>query len=472
MAVRITDRTKAGPTSSAGTPLQALRLAAVALGLAALAGCGAVYDDGGAGYAGENGDDPEQLTRAAADGMIKILYRGQIRIAERSGGLVFLEGDIEVAPQELQVITDPGGEVGEVGARRQAVRIQGAGYRWPGGVVPFELDSSLSAAQQNRISNAMDDWEDAVPGLRFVARTAANAASYPDYVRFILSTRCSSSVGRVTGQQTIRLTNGCTTSFSVHHEIGHAIGLYHTHTRKDRDTYVQINWGNIQGCPNMATQRSHCGTCTTTNAGSCGCTAAQVTAGTCDMAHNFDTNNARANLGSYDYDSLMHYSSDGFSKNGNDTITVLQNDPATGAPYAIGQRTHLSIWDVEGVRALYPVLRTRRVVFRDTGRRPVCFLEGRERDVASRHFLYHGAFPYVTSAPEGELDTAGLAEGDHTYTRCRVRSVFWAENYNYPNTTRTFDFDTYTESQIETHQSGRFTVRVLNRGLLGVLTAI
>ena len=33
---------------------------------------------------------------------------------------------------------------------------------------------------------------------------------------------------------------------TVLHELGHAIGIYHTQTRKDRDEYVTVNFGNIQ----------------------------------------------------------------------------------------------------------------------------------------------------------------------------------------------------------------------------------
>merc|ERR1711915_361248 len=34
------------------------------------------------------------------------------------------------------------------------------------------------------------------------------------------------------------------------HELFHVFGIVHTHRRKDRDNYVQINWNNIIGGKN------------------------------------------------------------------------------------------------------------------------------------------------------------------------------------------------------------------------------
>ena len=58
---------------------------------------------------------------------------------------------------------------------------------------------------------------------------------------------CSSHVGRQGGMQTIQLGSiQCFKKEVITHEMIHAIGFYHEHTRMDRDNYVQVDYGCVR----------------------------------------------------------------------------------------------------------------------------------------------------------------------------------------------------------------------------------
>ena len=52
---------------------------------------------------------------------------------------------------------------------------------------------------------------------------------------------------KTSGAQDLSLsTQGCIYQSTAIHELLHAAGIAHEQTRPDRDSYVTINWGNIQ----------------------------------------------------------------------------------------------------------------------------------------------------------------------------------------------------------------------------------
>ena len=64
----------------------------------------------------------------------------------------------------------------------------------------------------------------------------------------ILLRRCFSFIGRVrqTNGQELSIGTNCAVLSVIIHEVLHALGFIHEHTRLDRDTYVIINETNIQ----------------------------------------------------------------------------------------------------------------------------------------------------------------------------------------------------------------------------------
>ena len=221
-------------------------------------------------------------------------------------GLVFLEGDIIL-----------GTEDDLFGIENRSAVITSDNQRWPGGIIPYEIEEGHPQAP---IIIAAIAHVNAETTLNLVNR---NPEVDEDYVRFVLGSGCGSYVGRQEGEQLITIANGCGFG-NIVHEICHAAGLYHEQARTDRDEWVTIHWDNIME----------------------------------GAEGNFLTYVERgdngADLGPYNYNSIMHYGSHAFSKNGETTITV--NSPPATPGTTIGQRDELDIEDVAAINALYPCI--------------------------------------------------------------------------------------------------------------------
>jgi len=182
--------------------------------------------------------------------------------------------------------------------------------QWTNGIVPYTFDANVSAGNQTAMRAAMDDWE-AVADVHFIPRTGE-----ANYVNIFSGTGNWSYVGMIGGKQDLSIYNW-NWEFIMAHELAHAVGVWHEQSRSDRDTYVQINWGNI----------------------------------TAGKENNFNIHNAwyDSDIGTYDFDSVMHYGAYSFSNNGQPTI---QAQPAY-AGTSFGQRTHLSVSDTTSIAAIY-----------------------------------------------------------------------------------------------------------------------
>lgn len=160
--------------------------------------------------------------------------------------------------------------------------------------------------------------------VRFV-----NHTNESDFVTFTGDTNhCSSTVGRRGGEQFIKLINvpinttvgnNCFRIASIHHEMMHLLGFYHIHKGADRDDHIRIKWENVIPDRHYKLEKRT----------------------DYDELSDFGVG--------YDVDSILHYSKSAFSKNGENTIETID---ATQQD-RIGQRTKLSVKDIERINRMY-----------------------------------------------------------------------------------------------------------------------
>jgi len=173
------------------------------------------------------------------------------------------------------------------------------------------MPSANSSIQQQRIALAIEHWTERT-SVSFVERTSGNQDQYPNYIRFDSSNSCASYVGMQGGPQSILVSDACSTG-SIIHEIGHALGLFHEHTRPDRANFAQVDWQQVVPGKEI----------------------------------NFEVLEAGVqNYGPYDYGSIMHYGEYFFSATGEPTIIVPDG-------VSIGQRQGLSEQDVRSINEMY-----------------------------------------------------------------------------------------------------------------------
>lgn len=138
----------------------------------------------------------------------------------------------------------------------------------------------------------------------------------------MFSCSCCSFVGkRGNGPQAISIGKNCDKFGIVVHELGHVVGFWHEHTRPDRDRNVVINKENIMN----------------------------------GQGYNFNklSEDEVDSLGQpYDYNSIMHYARNTFSKSSY-LDTILPVDRPNLKRPEIGQRVQLSEGDIAQAKLLY-----------------------------------------------------------------------------------------------------------------------
>jgi hypothetical protein len=121
--------------------------------------------------------------------------------------------------------------------------------KWPQSIIPYTLNPAYSTAQKNVVLAVLSQMETNT-GLQFVQRS-----SQINYIHFTYTdpddsvAAGRSYVGMQGGKQELWLnpTRGFR-SRTITHEMGHALGYEHEHQRADRDSYITIDWSNLDEC--------------------------------------------------------------------------------------------------------------------------------------------------------------------------------------------------------------------------------
>ncbi|XP_061399860.1 protein tolkin [Musca vetustissima] len=204
---------------------------------------------------------------------------------------------------------------------------------WDYGVIPYEIDGNFSGLHKALFKQAMRHWENSTC-IKFVER---EPELHPNYIVFtIRGCGCCSFVGkRGNGPQAISIGRNCDKFGIVVHELGHVVGFWHEHTRPDREKHVIIEHNNI-----MKGQ---------------------------DYNFNKLTPDEVDSLGmAYDYDSIMHYARNTFSK-GTYLDTILPIEVKGRKRPEIGQRLRLSAGDIAQANLLYKCPKCGRTFQDNTG---------------------------------------------------------------------------------------------------------
>ncbi len=167
---------------------------------------------------------------------------------------------------------------------------------WPGGVVPYQFDPSFTNQQQQAVYlDGMREWELAA-NVKFIPYTGQ-----PNFVilRFDFNQGTNTYVSGNPAVMTIDHLSRA----QICHETGHLLGFQHEHVRTDRDSFITVDFANIQSGSGEGSSIA--------------------------SLYLIDSNSTA--FGAYDFESVMHYSKSLFAVDTN--IDVIDPLPAFAPHY-------------------------------------------------------------------------------------------------------------------------------------------
>lgn len=222
---------------------------------------------------------------------------------KKINGEYILQGDIILTEKQLAIAPTKGASTSDLTKL------------WTDGIVYYKINNSFT--DKARVIEAVSHYQNITP-LTFKNIDDLSGSNITNYIEFVSTKNKNDSyLGMIGGRQTINIGN-TETSGTIIHEIGHAVGLIHEHSRTDRDNYITLNWYNINS--NFLFRRN-----------------------------DFRKLYRSKCLGNLDFNSIMIYSSVVKTNSGKEVLVITKLD---GTTYK-SQRSNLSKGDIKIIEELY-----------------------------------------------------------------------------------------------------------------------
>jgi len=195
-------------------------------------------------------------------------------------------------------------------------------YRWPKGIIPYQIDRSLAGRATQVIYAAMKEWQEKTC-LRFEPAGSAGArqSGHNHKITIFNGGGCFSMVGYLHRSHQVSLSlNGCIFHGTALHELGHTIGLNHEQCRNDRDQAIKVLFENVQD----------------------------------RFKYAFNIERGQTDFGiPYDYCSIMQYGPTAFSKNREFTVLAKDFDYQWSLGWHQFNKEGLTFSDAKVVNLMY-----------------------------------------------------------------------------------------------------------------------
>ncbi|XP_071100217.1 zinc metalloproteinase nas-36-like [Haliotis cracherodii] len=226
---------------------------------------------------------------------------------------VLFQGDIKLRMEEAREILD------SISKRRRKRKITANQDKWWTLPIPYRFDEELSfnKTEKAQILEGVRHWEEHTC-IRF-QEVPIDTPLRP-VLLFKKHTGCWSYVGKENAfkLQEISVGEGCFSLGVVVHELGHAIGFWHEHSRPDRDDHIRVKYENVRVGEDFNFLKE-----------------------SWRYLDNLDV--------PYDIGSVMHYGSTAFSTGSKATIETLEPLEQN----VLGQRQMLSFYDAKQANLAY-----------------------------------------------------------------------------------------------------------------------